>query len=1279
MNIRHFIAAFIIAGSLTGDCAAMKMYRDYGSKYFEPTEEVVTPHIRWAKPLAGGPLKVLFITNHKATREVIELAQRLDMTYAVFATEMAQEFTYPGGAHEVAGTLPAEYERRLRDKLAGAYDVIVMANVAWDILPEWSRQEILKQIDAGTGFVGCIRHGLTDDLLKLQASSTKAGAEAQKFSSIQAFSPFPYLALPEFALGEKGRNPEAPAFMQQIIDTYQYGHGRVVMIRGWNPPVRQMITPAYVGNPLDVKMLHYDYHLSFTIRMMLWAGRRTPTVKVRSPIAWEWGYANQKAMYRDDLSPIGFNLQSEKGCTVRLDLTVRDHDNLILDRQRRRLELAEGDNLVRFDLAALPAGVHFVDLWVKDSVEGKVIDFGTASLEVRSLTHLRDISLAADHFQKEAAVRGMAMVANATGAERLIIERFDNHDRWVGSAHLAVPASTSDGAQLVPFEISAHDVRTVRQEVRIKLMRGTELLDTWRKAFSISDLYPRDDVRITIFATDSGRCYTDMLFMREVARAGFDSVWANPSTRQMVYPATWANLYRLCTDFGPNGAVPPKQNEAGPVRYACLTDPNVIGETRRAVRDFAEHMNKFSNREFSLASEGGYVAGHSDTANACFSPTCIQHFQHWLKSSYGTLANLNAEYGTSYTTWEKIIPISLSEAKAQPNLLPLWVDHRRHTELVWAGWFARNSEFYRNTIPNARVGWQCSGAIGRNITSYQAIDYWALYQATSLVCNYEGPFVVDAARDFTSAGAMVGGGCWGYAPSPYRLRWAPWQALLRGANAMLVFRSRGHVHTKGTNTGNSMNMMAPDLSWYDEFGRAVQEHKEIKRGIGKLLMHSQRSDDGIAVMYSASSNHVGAFTDGLPTLADTLRIFPHWFEDTGFQYRNVSYQQVAEGILQSGQFRVLYLPYCQAMSQAEATQIASFVQAGGSVIADLRPGVTDEHGKPYDQGMLDEVFGIRQNTAQPDPTRGLITITKPLSGFSGRALLSYSDASLQLTTGQAHGQTRRSLLLDEGKQATDCPAVVVNRYGNGVAILLNCSLATYGAEWGFSARAQELLRAALAVVGVGADLTASPLVPGTHLYRFQSENSIYAGLLRDPPGSYIPGHDHSQREIDKFKSVKFAINLPREAHLYDMREGKYLGHTGETEHTLGDVTPFMLAALPYRVSAVDIQASQDRLSQGQTLVIDLSVLTESGAPPGLHVLQVKMINPTGEEVRYYSDNLLAQSGSCKFSLPLALNEAVGQWKILVRDVATGVTAATQLKVSRKSPRGESHAKPQRKR
>jgi hypothetical protein len=112
----------------------------YDRAFYEPSGEVVTPHVVWQKPMAGGPLRVLFITHRNAMREVIELAQRLDLDYRVFACESPAKFGETGQGVDaswrlVRGNSAEELAERLRQDLAAEVDVIVLGNVKWDELP----------------------------------------------------------------------------------------------------------------------------------------------------------------------------------------------------------------------------------------------------------------------------------------------------------------------------------------------------------------------------------------------------------------------------------------------------------------------------------------------------------------------------------------------------------------------------------------------------------------------------------------------------------------------------------------------------------------------------------------------------------------------------------------------------------------------------------------------------------------------------------------------------------------------------------------------------------------------------------------------------------------------------------------------------------------------------------------------------------------------------------------------------------------------------------------
>jgi hypothetical protein len=61
-------------------------------KWGDPSDEVVSPHIKWAKPAAGKPLRVLFITTVEALREVVEISQRFEIQRDVFALATAKKW-----------------------------------------------------------------------------------------------------------------------------------------------------------------------------------------------------------------------------------------------------------------------------------------------------------------------------------------------------------------------------------------------------------------------------------------------------------------------------------------------------------------------------------------------------------------------------------------------------------------------------------------------------------------------------------------------------------------------------------------------------------------------------------------------------------------------------------------------------------------------------------------------------------------------------------------------------------------------------------------------------------------------------------------------------------------------------------------------------------------------------------------------------------------------------------------------------------------------------------
>ncbi len=160
--------------------------------------------------------------------------------------------------------------------------------------------------------------------------------------------------------------------------------------------------------------------------------------------------------------------------------------------------------------------------------------------------------------------------------------------------------------------------------------------------------------------------------------------------------------------------------------------------------------------------------------------------------------------------------------------------------------------------------------------------------------------------------------------------------------------------------------------WLKQYRNTLLEisGKHADKIVGAKWQH-----EGIAIYYSHPSIQVSWCLDSqahgrtwvnrggdfqLGTSHNVRKAWDYLLSDSGLQYNYISYDQVVKkGVPR--QYKVLILPACYAISDAEAAQIRRFASAGGTVIADFGCGVFDQHGKARSKGALDSLFGVKHN------------------------------------------------------------------------------------------------------------------------------------------------------------------------------------------------------------------------------------------------------------------------------------------------------------------------------
>jgi len=1197
-------------------------------KWLEPTDEFVTPHVKWDKPSAQGPLRVLFITYRLGMREIVEICERFDIEREVFAVNRQDYFS--GGVHVLqakvfSGIYESEQQKRLHEKLSMDYDCIVIGNIAWNKLPEWARTDILQKVASGTGLTAYISGGKIygkylqkryHSLENLNKAYGTAYTSWGQISTVDADDPlntalaektdvdlqsivgaFPFAGLPAFA-----RHASTGDFAAATLDLARHGEGRIALLTGYDCTSYQMLTPVAMASTFNGwHMVHYDYYLALAGRAIRWAAKRRPAARIAVPEA-------VTRIDRSELSSVSFSVEADAAGPVELEFALRHGESgEIIASEKRESLLEASANTVAFEVGLVPAGPYFADLWVRS--DGRTIDFGSRFIEVTSKSSISEVVLVGRDFAPGDSIRNYSQADPITGTVKVAgareglvvnVSLHDNYERL--TARRTYPF---EGAA-IEFELCPSKALSVLQQLDVRLLDSGEVLDHRRESFTYNDLYlPDDDVYYVLWQGANGDTYLNAAHAKIMRDAGID-LWWNAHGDVPRAAMLRENMYKMSLLFGSwagdaskASVLRPRETKPAPgggyMRVPCISEPDYL---RRVVDDRMGSIKadrRFSTHHYTMGAELELTnIVDPDQPEVCFAPASIRAFREYLEREYGTIDRLNSEYGTDHSDFSDVAPIPFEKA-LETGQIPLWIDFRRHMEYAWANQFALVKEAAQKILPEVKVGFDGSNNPGRSprIGGLGGDDYWQLARSMSLAGHYFWPLQLECTRDFSDPGAFIGGWNGGY-PDLTRggrtgagASWLAWYTFLRGANSFWIFQGSGGFDGEITCT-----TIAPDFTWYDYMRHEQRTVNQIKSGIGKLAIAMDRPDDGVAILFSQASMLLANFTPELPQRWDSLSSLTVILPESNFQYRLIASEQLEAGVLRDSDIKLLYLPNCQALSAKEIQEISAFVESGGSVVADLRPAVADEHGKPHSAGALDDVFGITQDTSKASPITGALLMSEAVGSFKDDLPPTHADASVRLAGGKALAKVAAA------------PAVIVNDFGQGKATLLNFAISDYildklmlGAKTPIrfmdeetASRTASFVREVFGRLGLRPAVPIAPQTPGCHLYRFRSGDVQMMGLLQDFP-PFLPGvkpaakYPASSQAMDVLtqigqRSSEVVLQLDAERHVYDVLEGKYLGLVRDIPVTVRPSIAHILAALPYRVEGVSLGADSS-VKQGE--------------------------------------------------------------------------------------------------
>lgn len=246
-----------------------------------------------------------------------------------------------------------------------------------------------------------------------------------------------------------------------------------------------------------------------------------------------------------------------------------------------------------------------------------------------------------------------------------------------------------------------------------------------------------------------------------------------------------------------------------------------------------------------------------------------------------------------------------------------------------------------------------AGLEGGQIAGTGGWDYSRLAPAVDVMEIYEAGSNVAMARAFNPRLKIL---ATSFEGGPAGL-WRIWRSLLGGGAGLVIWDDAVDLVAADGTPSPRAQEMAPVL-------------REIGAGLGAQLVAGRISHDRVAVLYSGASQRVrwlldrraggpawsarGSEAEGVEDDASrrSLRPVMASLSHLGVQPRFMSSEQLEAGALRSAgadaRPLLLVLPHAIALSDREAAEIATFANAGGTVLADGEPGRYDDHGRRRD-------------------------------------------------------------------------------------------------------------------------------------------------------------------------------------------------------------------------------------------------------------------------------------------------------------------------------------------
>lgn len=402
-------------------------------------------------------------------------------------------------------------------------------------------------------------------------------------------------------------------------------------------------------------------------------------------------------------------------------------------------------------------------------------------------------------------------------------------------------------------------------------------------------------------------------------------------------------------------------------------------------------------------------------------------YASWLKEIYGPSAPARPGWVSYNDIWPKLKTWSISSFDAS-SLMDQWT----FNDSYWNNFIGDLVEYSNTLDPHTPCGY----VGGQSPNAFGGFDYAKVMRKVQYIEAYNLGSSQAVIRSFNPHNAVPAVTSEFHRSAEDDI-WQTWYYLAHGNRGFIGWVEKWF---DGKTPKPWHEQVAPD-------------YVEAANKIGPLMSGAEWVHDGVAIYYSHASIQLGWIMDaeahrntwinrnGDDKLGASHHIRHAWenmLRDSGIQYNFLSYADVIQNGIPP-EYKVLILPACLCLSDAEAGQISAFCHGGGTVIADYLPGLWDQHGKGRAAGgALDHLFGIHHDPAM-----------KASDVFGGKLWCEVNqDENFTWKSYEAFLTNKNTCIKDTtgfNKAVRAMGVAHVNGPGKGKAVLMNLSPQWYNA------------------------------------------------------------------------------------------------------------------------------------------------------------------------------------------------------------------------------------------